>query len=185
MLITWYARQGVNNPFAVVRSIRVYGDVGGSGYAVAALAAEFKKEAAAVGEVTVSGWALGGLPAESGGADWRAVYPFADSVKAVLLTYGGMTALICDTAVYAPSRDSATAVAPQFHEKLDILTVPPSTKEDLLNLRNRFRPRFVAVAVACADSQTHGPAPNILCAAVGENGRFGHNFSLRNGKAVF
>jgi len=90
---------GVSNPFAVTRSIRVYGN--GSGYAVAALAAEFRKDAVVIGELSVSGGAIGGLPSadSSGAAVWKVVYPYADSsAGAVLLAYGGATELICGAA---------------------------------------------------------------------------------------
>jgi hypothetical protein len=173
VLLTWYARQGMNNPFAVVRSIRVYGD--GGGYAVAAIAESRKAGVGAVGEVAVFGGALGGLPAadSSGEALWRAVSPFAgDGAGAVLLSYGGMTALACDTAIFAPLRGGA-AVLPQFYEKLDIVAVPPSSDSDILAVRNRFRPRFVAAA-PCSSA----PARNILCAPQGENGRFNYIFSM-------
>jgi hypothetical protein len=174
-LLTWYARQGVNNPFATVRSIRVYG--GGDGYAAAAVAATYGKAPAVVGEVAVSGGALGGLPPAdtSGAAVWREVYPLSDSVRAVLLTYGGMTALACDTAIFAPLRGGAGAVAPQFYEKLDILALPPSNDSNILEARNRFRPRFAVAAPPCKN----GLAKNILCAPTGQFDRF---FNVKNGK---
>jgi len=180
VLITWYAKQGVNNPFAVFRSIRVYGG-GGGGYAVAAVAAEFRKDTAAVGEVAVSGGALGDPTSadSSGAAVWKEVCPFADSgdgVRAVLLSYGGMTALICDTALFAPLRSGGKA---RFHEKLDILAVPPSSTEELLAARNRFRPRFVVAAPPCAND---APARNILCAKPDENGRWRYDFTVKGGK---
>jgi len=179
VLLTWYAKQGVNNPFAVVRHVRVYGDAGG--YAVAAIAAEFRKDTAAVGEVVVSGGALGNPPSvdSSGAAVWKAVSPLADSgddgAGAVLLSYGGMTALICDTALFARLRGGGAA---RFHEKLDILAVPPSSAEDLLAARNRFRPRFVVAAPPCVTA----PARNILCAKPGENGRWRYDFTVKGRK---
>jgi len=176
VLLTWYAKLGVSNPFAVARSIRVSGDR--SGYAVAAVAAEFRKDTVAVGEVAVSGGALGYPPSadSSGAAVWKVVYPFADSVRAVLLTYGGMTAMICDTAIFAKRR--GRAAAPQFYEKLDILVVPSSSVEALLGARNRFRPRFIAAAPPC----TGAPARNILCAQPNETGQWSRVFNLNGQK---
>lgn len=185
IILTWYARQGRNNPFAVDRSIRVYGGAGGGGYAVAAVAAGFRKEAASVGEVAVSGGAVGAPPPASKGAAWREAYPFSDSVRAVLLVYGGMTALICDSSVYAPLRGGAAAVAPKFREKLDILALPPSAEGDVVAARNGFRPRAVAVAAPCAAAEPRPALQNILCAPVDSSGRFSRSFSLRNGKLVF
>jgi len=174
--LTWYAKQGVNNPFAVVRSIRVYGDR--DGYAVAATAAEFKKDTGTVGEIKISGGALGALPSvdSSGAAVWKGVHPFDDSVGAVLLTYGGMTALICDTALLAPLNGGG-AVLPQFHEKLDILVVPSSSEGELLGVRNRFRPRFLVAAPPCAGVS----AQNILCNQ-GKTGQFSYDFSVKGRK---
>jgi len=177
ILLTWYAKLGVSNPFAVIRSIRIYGD--GGGYTVAALAAEFRKDTVVIGELTVSGGAIGGLPSadSSGAAVWKAVYPYADSgAGAVLLAYGGATALICGAAVYASP--GGVPVPAQFREKLDLLVVPPSSDEELLGVRNRFRPRFVAVAAPCLNA----PAPNILCAQPGETGRWSREFTVKGGK---
>jgi hypothetical protein len=181
VLLTWYARQGVNNPFAVVRSIRVYGD--GGGYAVAAAAESVKSGAATVGEVSVWGGALGGLPPvdSSGAAAWTAVSPLAgDGARAVLLSYGGMSALVCDTSLFAPLRGGAAAL-PRFYEKLDIVAVPPSNDSVLLLVRNRFRPRFVVAAQPCKNT----PAKNILCGRQGENGRFGYSFGMKGRKLEF
>ncbi|MDR2692955.1 MAG: hypothetical protein LBB74_01920 [Chitinispirillales bacterium] len=179
VLLTWYAKLGVNNPFAVVRSIRVYGDAGGC--AVAAVAAEFRKDTVVIGKIAVSGAAFGALPAadSSGTAVWREVSPFADSAGAILLTYGGMTALICDTALFARIRgDSGGGVPAQFYEKLDILVVPPSNGEELLRARNRFRPRFAVAAPPCANA----PAKNILCAPPDKIGRWRYDFTVKGGK---
>jgi len=177
-LLTWYAKTGVN-PFAVDRSIRVYGDSGG--YTVTATAAEFRKDTVISGRVTVSGGTLGGLPSADSfgmGAAWREVCPFADSAgRAALLTYGGMTALICDTALFAKLRDGAGVRAP-FYEKLDILAVPPSSGEELLTARNRFRPRFAVAAPPCSSA----PAKNIICAKPGETGRWRYDFRIKGGK---
>jgi hypothetical protein len=178
-LLSWYAKRGVNNPFAAAKSIRVYGE--GSGWAVAAVAAGFGKEAAAVGEIAVSEGALRALPSadSTGAATWNEVCPFADDgVRAVLLAYGGAAALVCDTAVYAQKG----AVSVKFYEKLDMLVVPPSSIDgELLDLRNRFRPRFVVVAPPCKDA----PAKNIICGQLDEAGRFNYNFNIKNGKLEF
>jgi len=182
ILLAWYGKQGVNNPFAVARSVRVYGD--GGGYAVAAVAAEFRKDAAAVGEAAVSGGTLGDPPAldSSGAAAWKTVRPFADSggARAVLLTYGGTTALICDTAFFASLRGGG-GVQTQFREKLDILAVPASSAEELLEARNRFRPRFLVAAPPC----TAAPARNVLCAQPDETGRWRLDFAVKGGKLEF
>ncbi|MDR2591735.1 MAG: hypothetical protein LBC59_02875 [Chitinispirillales bacterium] len=180
VLLTWYAKLGVNNPFAVVRSIRVYGD--GGGCAVAAVAAEFRKDTVVVSKISVSDTSLSALPAadSSGAAVWKEVRPFADSVRAILLTYGRMTALICDTALFAPIRGGSNGVSAQFYEKLDILVVPPLNDEELLGTRNRFRPRFVVAAPPCANA----PAKNILCAPApsGKTGRWRYDFTIKSGK---
>jgi hypothetical protein len=177
-LLTWYAKTGVN-PFAVDRSIRVCGD--GGGYTVTATAAEFRKDTVISGMVTVSGGALGGLPSadSSGmGAAWREVCPFADSGgRAVLLTYGGMTALVCDTSLFAPLRDGIGIRAP-FYEKLDILVTPSLSGNGLLRARNRFRPRFAVAAPPCSSA----PAKNILCARPDETGRWRYDFRIKGGK---
>jgi len=86
-----------------------------------------------------------------------------------------MTALICDTALFAPLRGGGTA---RFYEKLDILAVPPLNKEDLLCARNRFRPRFVVAAPPCVTA----PGQNILCAKPDENGRWRYDFTVKGGK---
>jgi hypothetical protein len=181
VLLTWYAKRGVNNPFAVVRSIRVCGE--GGGCAVAAVAAEFGKDTVVVGKIAVPGAALGALPAadSSGAAVWKEVRPFDDSVRAILLTYGGMTAMICDTAIFAPIRGGSGGsggVSAQFYEKLDILVVPPANNEELLGARNRFRPRFAVAAPPCSNP----PAKNILCPPSGKNGRWRYDFTIKGGK---
>ncbi len=164
-----------------MKSIRVYGDAEAGGYAVAAVAAEFRKDTVVVGEVAVSVGALGGPPAADspGAAVWKAAYPFADDVgtRAILLVYGGMTAMICDTAFFATLRGGG-AVSPQFREKLDILVVPPSDGGELLEARNRFRPRFVITAPPCVSA----PARNILCVQPDKIGRWSCDFSVRGGK---
>jgi hypothetical protein len=179
IFLTWYAKQGVNNPFAAIRSIRVYGD--GDGYAVAAVAAKFRKESAVLSEVAVSGGAVG-VPRSadsSGVAVWKEVYPFADGdsggAKAALLTYGGATALVCGSSVYG---QTAGGVSTQFREKLDLLIVPPAGGAELLGARDRFRPRFAVAAPPC----TSAPARNILCAKPDEKGRWSYTFTVKVGK---
>ena len=179
IILTWYAKLGVNNPFAAVKSIRVYGD--GGGYAVAAVAAGFRRDSVVLSEVAVSGGAVG-VPRSadsSGAAAWREVYPFADSggggVRAALLTYGGVTALVCDSSVYGLPAEGAST---RFREKLDLLVVPPAGGAELLGARDRFRPRFVVAAPPC----TSVSARNILCAAPDENGRWSYKFTIKAGK---
>ncbi|GBU20897.1 hypothetical protein R80B4_00784 [Fibrobacteres bacterium R8-0-B4] len=177
VIVTWYAKLGVSNPFAVDRSIRVYGDRGGC--AVAAAAAGFRKDTVILGKIAFSDAALGDPPATDslGAATWKEVRPFADSGRAVLLTYGGMTALICDTAIFAQI-SGGVGVAAQFYEKLDILVVPPASGETLLAARSRFRPRFTVAAPPCEPS----PAKNIICAPPDETGRWRCDFTVKGGK---
>jgi hypothetical protein len=179
IILTWYAKLGVNNPFATVKSIRVYGD--GGGYAVAAVAAGFRKDGVVLSEAAVSGGVVG-VPRSadsSGAAAWREVYPFADGdsggARAALLTYDGVTALVCGSSVYGRP---AEGVSTRFREKLDLLVVPPAGGAELLGARDRFRPRFVVAAPPC----TSASARNVLCAAPDENGRWGYTFTMKTGK---
>jgi hypothetical protein len=177
MLVAWYGHEGAANPFADVRLIRVSGGEGG--YSVACIAAPFKKEPSVVGELTVISGALGEMPPfdSTGVVAWKEVYPFAGRARAFLLTYDKSTALVCDSSIYAPRQGAGNTPSP-FYEKLDLLVIPPSTEENILETRASLRPRLIVVAAPCAMPS----AQNILCGSVDESGSFCYNFKVRNRK---
>ena len=170
----WYGKQGANNPFAGARTISVEG--GADAYAVTCAAGRDTARASApTGAVPPTD----SLPPDSptGAVTWKTVYPFADSAAAVLLTLGRSSALICDSTVFAPRPDD-DAPQPRFREKLDLLVIPPAAENDAIAVRNKFRPRLIAVMPPCATP----PTQNIICGPVDENGGFRYNFIVHGEK---
>jgi hypothetical protein len=104
----------------------------------------------------------------------KIIYPFADSIKAVLLMFGEATALLCDSSVFAPRSEGERS---PFWERLDLVVIPPASEEMVLLVREQFRPRFLAVIPPC----TAPPAQNIICGDDSSDG-FRYDFEIKNGK---
>jgi hypothetical protein len=175
--LIWYGKYGAGGLFADVRLVRVAGG-GAGGYAVSCLAG---RDTAVISEIFVSGAlppdeALP-LPDSVSGevAVWQSVYPFGDDLRAVLLTVWGASALVCDSAVFEWRPDGARS---QFWEKLDLLVVPSAGREEILTVRELFRPRLLAVIPPCDGVP---PMPNIICGQ-GEDGGFRYDFGVRRGR---
>jgi hypothetical protein len=181
--LTWYGRQEASNPFAGKMTVSVRGGAGG--YAVSCFAG---RDARMVSELRVRRAAAEGAGTErpsavteerirTGGeaGGFKDAYPFGDSARATLLTFGHANILACDSAIFAPRRNAAL---PQFREKLELLIIPSAGEEDILRIRNLFRPRLTAVIPPC----NAVPAPNVICGAAGPDGAFRYDFSVKSGK---
>jgi len=107
---------------------------------------------------------------------WQTVYPFGDSIRAVLLTVDKTTTLVCDSSVFTKSSKETRS---QFKEKLDLLIIPSASYETAKQMREIFRPRFVAVIPPCSVSaETH--SQNIICVNGGESWEY--RFKTKSGR---
>jgi len=107
---------------------------------------------------------------------WQTVYPFNDSTNAVLLTVDKTSALICDSSVFSKSSKETRS---QFKEKLDLLIIPTADVRTVKEMREIFRPRFVAVIPPCSVSAiTH--LQNVIC--VNNSESWEYKFKAKRGK---
>ncbi|MCL2218419.1 MAG: hypothetical protein FWC23_00545 [Chitinispirillia bacterium] len=172
---TLYITTG-ENPFAERWLLRVSGDAGG--YAVSVLSEKLGRDTLVLWSMRVDG----ALPADSaaplsdtyGAAKWRFVRPFADSTGAALLTFSRASVLICDSLIFGSAAGGRES---PFREKLDMVIVPAAGDSAIWAIRERFRPRIVAVAAPCSIPAGR----NIICGAAGSNGEFSYDFRKRSG----
>jgi len=171
---TWYGRQGVNNPFIGRTLLSVSGD-GGDGFKVACVKGRTPR---VVSEFIVSSednkWYEDKRSTSDGGGTISDIYPFADSVRAVLLTFAKADILICDSSVFDPR---PADVRSHFWEKAELLIIPPASEAEILEVRDRFRPRLLAVIPPCNMLSTQ----NVICSETNANGAFHYNFEIRRG----
>ncbi|MCL2689485.1 MAG: hypothetical protein FWE57_06525 [Chitinispirillia bacterium] len=107
---------------------------------------------------------------------WQTVYPFSDSTHAVLLTVDRTTTLICGSSVLARSSKETRS---QFKERLDLLIIPSADAKTVKEMREIFRPRFVAVMPPCdVSAKTH--LQNVICADESENWEY--LFKVKRGR---
>ena len=173
-LLSWYSRQGANNPFAGTKTIRLAGSESGC-----ALVYTEGKSAITLLTFSSSGNKIFQNEIDgkiSGRVFLQTVYPFSDSVHAVLLTVGKTAALVCDSSVFARNSKEARS---QFKEKLDLLIIPSANYETVKETRNIFRPRFVAVIPPCNVPAT-AHSQNIICVQGGKNWEY--RFKISNGR---
>jgi len=110
---------------------------------------------------------------------WQIVYPLGDSVHAVLLTVDKTATLICGSSVLSGSSKNTRS---QFKEKLDLLIIPSADAKTVMETREIFRPRFIAVIPPCDTSaKTH--LKNIICADDSKNWEY--KFKAKRGKLSF
>jgi hypothetical protein len=195
--LTWYGRQEASNPFAGKMTVSVRGGAGG--YAVSCFAgrdahvvSELRIRRAAAGDAGTRAADSAGMPAPGPerpsavteervrmtgeSSEFKDAYPFGDNVRATLLTFGRAAILVCDSAIFAPHQN---AVLPQFREKLELLIIPSAGEEDILRIRNLFRPRLTAVIPPCNAVS----APNVICETTGRaDGGFYYSFVVKSGK---
>jgi hypothetical protein len=170
----WYGKQGVNNPFTGRALLSVSGD--GDGFTVACVTG---RKPRVVSEFTVSSdgagqWYEDKRSASDGGGVFHDIYPFADSVRAVLLKFAKSDILICDSSVFSP-RPAGTRS--HFWEKSDLLLIPPASEAEIMEVRTRFRPRMLAVVPPCNMRSTQ----NVICSETGANGAFRYDFEIKRG----
>lgn len=174
--LTWYYRQGVNNPFADSLTVTVESAAdGGGGYDVTCAKVSRNGARAVVGELRARAHEERFRPTGDSRVAFADVYPFSDSVRATLLTYANMDILACDESVYAPR---AAGVRSRFWERLELLIIPPSGVDEILRVRDHFRARHTIVTAPCPIT----PPPNVWCA---DGGAFKYVFEIRNGKLHF
>jgi len=170
---TWYGKQGMNNPFAGRTLLSVSGN--DSGFTVACVKG---RKPRVVSEFTVSAegneWYEEKRRTSDGGGTFQDIYPFADSVRAVLLRFEKADILICDSSAFAPRPAGARST---FLEKAELILIPPANEPEILETRDRFRPRLLAVVPPCNIRS----AQNVLCAEAGEGGAFRYDFEIRGG----
>lgn len=102
----------------------------------------------------------------------RTVSPFSDETKALLLELGTQSALVCDSAIFLYDENNRTP----FHEKVDLLVIPPASQETIQTVRTCFRPRFLAVIPPCPLQDT---TQNIICSQ-DSNWSYRFKFSARD-----
>lgn len=102
----------------------------------------------------------------------RIVSPFSDETKALLLDLGTQSVLVCDSAVFLHDENDHTP----FLEKLDLLVIPPASRETIQIMRTCFRPRFLAVIPPCP---LRDDTQNIICSQ-DSNWSYHFKFSARD-----
>ena len=169
----WYGKQGVSNPFNGRALLSVSGD--DDGFTVTCITG---RKPRVVSEFTVSSrgddWYEDKRNSSDGGGTFQDIHPFADSVRAVLLTFAKSDILICDSSVL--DERPAGARSP-FWEKVELLLIPPANEAEILKVRDRFRPRLLAVVPPCNIRS----AQNVICGEAGANGAFRYDFEIRRG----
>jgi hypothetical protein len=172
--LSWYSRQGANNPFAATKTLWLKGNESGC-----ALVYTEGKSALTLLTFSSSGNKIFQNEIDGKISDrvlWQTVYPFSDSIHAILLTVDKTTALVCDSSVFSRSSKEARS---QFKEKLDLLIIPSASGKTVKEMREIFRPRFAAVIPPCGVLAEARPQ-NIICIQGGESWEYG--FKIRNGK---
>ena len=169
----WYGKQGINNPFDGRARLSVSGD--DAGFTVSCIKG---KKPRVVSEFMVSlkgdDWYEDKRNFSDGGGTIQDIHPFADSVRAVLLTFAKADILICDSSVFDPRPAGARS---HFWEKVEMLLVPPASEAELLEVRNRFRPRLLAALPPCNMRSTQ----NVICGEAGAGGAFRYDFEIKRG----
>jgi len=170
---TWYGRQGVNNPFTGRTLLSVFGD--GDGFTVACIKGRTPH---IVSEFIVSpsgnDWREDRRNTSESSAKINDIRPFADSVTAVLLTFAKSDILICDSSAFDP-RPAGTRSS--FWEKAELLIIPPASEAEIMEVRDRFRPRLLAVVPPCNIRSTQ----NVICRETDAKGAFRYDFEIRRG----
>ena len=234
-LLSWYSRQGGNNPFAGTKTIRLAGDKSGYTLICGAGKTQAKRVVTLFAPVTLSSsdnkqfqeelsgewdlvtlsqainfhtfphppqsWTILSPQSTQISVDnvktaydnwpepifntqagminrffWQIVYPFSDNAHAVLLTVDKTTTLVCDSSVFA---HSSIKTRSQFKEKLDLLIIPSADAQTVKEMREIFRPRFVAVMPPCGIPAGTN-LQNIICAEDGESWEY--RFKVKRGK---
>jgi len=169
----WYGKQGINNPFGGQALLSVSGD--DAGFTVSCITG---RKPRVVSEFIVSSkgdeWYEDKRNSSDGGGTIHDIYPFADSVRAVLLKFAKADILICDSSVFDP-RPAGTRSP--FWEKVELLLIPPANEAEILEVRDRFRPRLLAVIPPCNMRSTQ----NVICSEAGAGGAFRYDFEIRRG----
>jgi len=170
---TWYGRQGANNPFVGKTLLSVSGD--GDGFTVSCIRGRTPQ---IVSEFIVSpsgnDWREDRRNTSESGATIGDIRPFADSVTAVLLTFAKSDILICDSSAFG---QRPAGVRSSFWEKAELLIIPPASETEIMEVRNRFRPRLLAVIPPCNMQSTQ----NVICSETGAGGAFRYDFEIRRG----
>jgi hypothetical protein len=169
----WYGKQGMNNPFNGQARLSVSGD--DAGFTVSCITG---RKPRVVSEFIVSSkgdeWYEDKRNSSDGGGTINDIYPFADSVRAVLLTFAKSDILICDSSIFAPRPAGARS---HFWEKVELLLIPPASEAEILDVRDRFRPRLLAVLPPCNMRSTQ----NVICSETGADGAFRYDFEIKRG----
>ena len=179
-ILSWYGKSGVP-PFGARNMVRIDGLHGSHGeYTVSCIAAKFGNDTSVISTFKVTG----ALPANdselpspdsSGAANWKVVRPFADSTTAVLLTFEKVSVLICDSSIFIPPPAGASTL---FREKLELMILPPADERTVLDVRDRFRPRLLAVHPPCSAPS----GQNIICKTGPAGTHFRYDFKVKGQK---